>query len=171
MSLIDLIKVGEPMPQVVPNTTAPNLGNGSFDSAGIVRKDNDGFVFVPYQPNGINRCELETANFDVISSGFTGCLMTLWQEQDGKYYAGHVGTGSDGNCIAFWNDWKMNNDITLYSEFKPSDYIRPMPFEYAFSTCYALYSFGNTCEQFTAWVIVTAKRHNDPAIVVQRMML
>ena len=170
MPLINFIKIGEPMPPGVPNITAPRRGNGGFDSVGIVRRDSDECVFVPYQPNGINRCELHT-NYNVISSGFTGCLMALWQEQDGRYYVGHVGTGADGDCSSFWNNRKENGSITWYNEFKPSDYIRPMPSGYAFSTCYALYSFDDTYRQFTAWVIVTAKRSNEPPIVVQRIML
>lgn len=171
MPLIDFIKIGEPMPPEVPNNTAPYRGNGRYDSAGIVRKDSDGFVFVPYQPNGINRCDLNTVNSDVISSGFTGCLMTLWQEWDGTFYVGHVGTGPDGNCLPFWNDRKRDGSITWYNEFRPSDYIRPMPSGYAFSTCYALYSFGSTYQQFTAWVIVTAKQFNETPIVVQKIKL
>jgi len=33
MPLIDFIKIGEPMPQEVPNITAPYRGNGRYDSA------------------------------------------------------------------------------------------------------------------------------------------
>lgn len=77
---------------------------------------NDGAIFLPYCPNGINTTVATGA--DVISSKFSGCWMVKYTDGGGAW-VGHVATPE---CNDEWNQIKSRNGVQVLAEFKPTDH-------------------------------------------------
>ncbi|MBP5366395.1 MAG: hypothetical protein J6Y82_10845 [Bacteroidales bacterium] len=166
MSIISLIQVGQPMPSFVPNSQVGTIGNGGFSSTNIVYDPR--FIYIPFQPNAVNRARVDI-NCDIISYNFSGCLMTIWREQDGTVYSGHVSTGAGQDCTAFWNAQKRLYPFVY--EFKPSDYLQSWPAGVTYVGCYGMFTFGNFPGGFAAHSIFIGNTREKGSFVVQVVMI
>lgn len=170
MSLIDLIKVGEPMPQVVPNNEAHSIQTHVFVSEQIVSFDEPFYTYVPYCPNYINFCDLDCPDRNVISSRFTGCLMVIWQETYGSpIRIGHVDTTSGMSRKADWDNAKTQ--FRFAYEFKPSDFILPFPKGAERENCYGLYAIDQANNNIMAFSIVTGKKDKMSHCVIKKELV
>lgn len=96
--IIDFIKVGQPMPSYIPLVPAYGSDYKQVISKQIQVFDSPCFSFVPFYPDNINYCSVDSADRDVISCPFTGCLMAIWKKKvNGRYEirVGHVATDTD----------------------------------------------------------------------------
>ena len=74
-----MIKEGSQMVNV-PSYQAHSSQPSVFVSEQIASFNTPFYTFVPYCPDYINYCDLDSPERNVISSQFRGCLMVIWQE-------------------------------------------------------------------------------------------
>ena len=75
--LIDHIAKGVDLRSLnVPDFTAGKDGKGMFTGTQIKRLNEA--MYIPYQINAINYCEIDDVETNAISSPFSGCLMVAW---------------------------------------------------------------------------------------------
>ena len=94
----DFIKVGQPMPSYIPLVPAYGSDYKQVISKQIQVFDSPCFSFVPFYPDNITYGSVDSADRDVISCPFTGCLMAIWKKKvNGRYEirVGHVATDTD----------------------------------------------------------------------------
>ena len=75
MAIIDSIKIGQPMPAIIPDQEARGDDIEKIESVDIGRSMTYCYTYIPYYPNNINYAVLDGRMRDAISSRFTGCLM------------------------------------------------------------------------------------------------
>lgn len=155
--LIDLLEVGR-IVNWLPDREAKR---GNKDLAwDFDRQEQDGieYIFLPFQPNGINCCSL--GNLDVISNRFSGCIFAAFATGE-SWFVCHVATSQklDDDCKENWKRFKSKM-VTSVWEFKPSDHIYNGG--KAFYRCYGLMTPARDCYAIT--VIDDGGRHVVSAV-------
>ena len=120
MAIIDSIKIGQPMPAIIPDQEARGDDIEKIESVDIGRSMTYCYTYIPYYPNNINYAVLDARMRDAISSRFTGCLMVAWEE-NGQIKAGHVHKGPAHDCGSLWAGKRDNPSTVRSFSFKPSD--------------------------------------------------
>lgn len=137
--------------------------------------DSPCFSFVPFYPDNINYCTVDSADRDVISCPFTGCLMAIWKKKvNGRYEirVGHVATDTDPvhDCKDLW-EAEMRQSECGYA-FKPSQFILPLPSGVTSYRCFGLYTFNNNMTKFTAFSILTESNpQGRPCKVLKKVLV
>ena len=169
MMLIDMIKEGSQMVNV-PSYQAHSSLPSVFVSEQIASFNTPFYTFVPYCPDYINYCDLDNPERNVISSQFRGCLMVIWQEDYGyPIRIGHVDTTPGMSRKAEWDYAKTQ--FRFAYEFKPSDYIQPLPKGVSLRDCYGLYAIDQANRNIVAFSITTGDLGTVQNYVVRKKLV
>lgn len=164
-----MIKEGSQMPNV-PNNQAHSSQPFVFVSEQIVSFNTPFYTYVPYCPDYINYCDLDSPDRNVISSQFSGCLMVIWQEDYGyPIRIGHVDTTPGMSRKDEWDYAKTQ--FRFAYEFKPSDYILPFPKDVARDNCYGLYAIDQANNNVVAFSIVTGNTNKMQHCVIKKKLV
>ena len=106
MAIIDSIKIGQPMPAIIPDQEARGDDIEKIKSVDIGRSMTYCFTYIPYYPNNINYAVLDARMRDAISSRFTGCLMVAWEEGKAAIAAMAPIAGCEWRMPSM-KDWEM----------------------------------------------------------------
>lgn len=149
--LIDHIAKGVDLRSLnVPDFTAGKDGKGMFTGTQIKRLNEA--MYIPYQINAINYCEIDDVETNAISSPFSGCLMVAWQ-MGKKIYVGHVAREDPDKPSESYITWeKTKGEFVRYVEFDPWRLlVNPVNTK----TCFGLIAFSNAMNTVTAYSINT----------------
>ncbi len=175
MPIIDFIIVGQDMPKYIPLIQAQGSDYMKIKSRQIQVFDSPCFSFVPYYPDNINYCTVDSVDRDVISCPFTGCLMAIWKKEvngEDEIRVGHVATSSEKahDCKELWED-EMRKSKCGYA-FKPSQFILPLPPGVRSYRCYGLFTFSDDRKKFTAFSILTESNPQGvPCKVLKKVLV
>lgn len=154
MAIIDSIKIGQPMPAIIPDQEARGDDIEKIESVDIGRSMTYCYTYIPYYPNNINYAVLDGRMRDAISSRFTGCLMVAWEE-NGQIKAGHVHKGPAHDCGSIWAGKRDNPSTVRSFSFKPSDVHIANSDGLLVPNCYGFITFNDTFDILAAYSVVT----------------
>ncbi|OQP73879.1 hypothetical protein IA54_012755 [Xanthomonas phaseoli pv. syngonii LMG 9055] len=102
----------------------PTAEGGQIGSGGLIELANPTVVefaanYLPFIPNAISA--VSSGGLDVISYNFSGCLMAVYNAQDGRRMVCHVSTGDGQDCRDAWN--QIRSISTHVFQFRPSEHI------------------------------------------------
>lgn len=153
MAVIDFVQIGSPIPDYIPDFV-PKLTEPHFEeflSVDIKTYERLGFSYVPYVPWNVNRINMyEAEPSEVISSRFSGCLMTAWQDSEGLF-VGHVHAGDPHDCK---KKWAEKRDAAMRSfEFQPFKAVPTQTDGRQPLNCYGFIEFDDTTDIIAAFSV------------------
>ncbi|MEA9787119.1 MULTISPECIES: hypothetical protein [Xanthomonas] len=157
-----IIKVGDDA-SWLPREEGGQTGSGGLIELTTPREVEFAAKYLPFIPNAISA--VSSGGLDVISYNFSGCLMAVYNAQDGRRMVCHVSTGDGQDCRNAWS--QIRSTSTHVFQFRPSEHIETKGS--ALAGCYGLIT--NDLQSLAITVVVGRDGRSRSISAIKKMRL